>query len=114
MFRLEYLIAVTGAWALGNGILHDAFVLAQRRAYDRDLIRLLMDGHILIFSGLTLVISYSGIRDTQPWAFVFASVACVSLLVYCALIFKILPSIVTIILSLMTLIATLIGFSRIA
>jgi len=52
MIKLHYFIAFAGIWALGNGVLHDVFILLQRRPFDRELIRLMIDGHILIFSGI--------------------------------------------------------------
>jgi hypothetical protein len=30
---------------MGNGLLHDVFVLLQRKPFDKELIRLLVDGH---------------------------------------------------------------------
>ena len=46
---------VASIWAIGNGVLHDAFVLARHEGpYTRELLRLLMDGHILITCGVPL------------------------------------------------------------
>jgi hypothetical protein len=97
MIQLHYYIAFAGIWALGNGVLHDVFVLLQRRPYDRDLIRLLIDGHILIFAGIIYLLCYGGIQDHQPASYLIAITVSLFLLGYCALIFKLLPSIGTII-----------------
>jgi hypothetical protein len=103
MVQLHYFIAFAGIWALGNGILHDVFVLAQRRPFGRDLIRLLIDGHILIFAGVIYLLCYSGIREQQTMAYVISIANALFLLGYCALIFKMLPSIGMIVINLVTL-----------
>jgi hypothetical protein len=104
MIKLHYFIALAGVWALGNGILHDVFILLQRRPFDKDLIRLMIDGHILIFSGILYLLCYNGIREQQTLAYLVTLAAAVFLLGYCALIFKILPSILTIVINLMVLV----------
>jgi hypothetical protein len=42
-----------GGWMVLNGLLHEVFVLRSEhgKKYDRELLRLLMDGHILITCG---------------------------------------------------------------
>src|SRR5579871_1490578 len=87
--------ACIGAWNLINGLLHDIFVLRQKRKYDRDLLRLLMDGHILITCGIMQIIAYSGLQQHASWSFYVSGVASLSLLVYCAMIFPFLKSFVT-------------------
>jgi hypothetical protein len=104
MFQLQYYIAFAGAWALGNGLLHDGFILAQKRPFDKELIRLLIDGHILIFAGIFYLMCFTGIKNGQTWAFYFAIATSIFLLGYCGLIFKMLPSIVTILINLTALI----------
>src|SRR6185295_9816573 len=104
MFKLHYFIAFAGIWALGNGVLHDVFILVQRRPFDKELIRLMIDGHILIFSGVLYLLCYSGIRNQQPLAYLFTLAVALFLLGYCALIFKILPSFVTIVINLVVLV----------
>src|SRR6185295_12444736 len=97
---------IAGCWALLNGILHDIFVLASEhgRKYDRDLLRLLMDGHILMTCGITQMISFIGLRSGEPWGFYVAGISCISLLVYCGLIFPFLKSFFTAFLNLSLLI----------
>jgi hypothetical protein len=110
MIQLHYYIAFAGLWALGNGILHDVFVLLQRRPYDRDLIRLLIDGHILIFAGILYLLSFPGIRDGATWAYVICFTNSIFMLGYCAIIFKMLPSIGTILVNAIVLLWVAIGF----
>jgi hypothetical protein len=92
MMQLHHYIAFAGLWTLGNGVLHDIFVLLQRRPYDRDLIRLLIDGHLLIFAGILYLMCYQQIATHQPLGYGIAIATAVFILGYCALIFKILPS----------------------
>jgi len=43
--------------AIANGLLQDSFVFAQHRgAFDRDLLRLLMDGYVLVACGVVYTI----------------------------------------------------------
>ncbi len=112
---LPVAVIVVGAWLVINGILHDVFVLLSEhgKTFDRDLLRLLLDGHILIFSGITLLFCYSGIRQDHQWAYYIAFLVCISMLVYCAMIFRFLKSFGTILLNaalLMLLMIRLIGF----
>jgi len=109
---LPIAIIIVGGWLVINGILHDVFVLSQHgKVYDRNLLRLLMDGHILIFSGLILLFCYNGIQHKQSWAHYTAIVVCVSMLIYCAMIFPFLKSIGTILLNVALLILLLIRLS---
>jgi len=97
---LPYATLIVGAWNFINGILHDIFVLVQKRKYDRDLLRLLMDGHILITCGIMQIIAYVGLKEHAAWSFYVSGTASLSMLVYCAMIFPFLKSIVTILLNL--------------
>ena len=104
-----------GGWMVLNGILHDISVLnsPHGKKYDRELLRLLMDGHILITCGIMQMISFSGLRSNQPWAHYVAGAASVSLLIYCAMIFPFLKSIGTILLNLVLLILLVINLFKI-
>jgi hypothetical protein len=90
---------------MGNGLLHDVFVLLQRKPFDKELIRLLIDGHILIFSGVIFLISAKGVVEQDAVACYVALATAVFLLGYCALIFKMLPSIGTILINATVLVA---------
>jgi hypothetical protein len=89
---LPILSLVIGGWAILNGVLHDAFILAQGRKYDRDLLRLLMDGHILLTCGAIQMLAWKGIQQNQSYGYYMAGVATISLLVYCAMIYPFLKS----------------------
>jgi uncharacterized membrane protein (DUF2068 family) len=103
-----------GGWMLVNGVLHDIFVLRSEhgKQYDRTLLRLLMDGHILITCGTILVIAAFGLQKNEHWAYYIAGVACISMLIYCAMIFPFLKSIVTIVLNLIILILLIIYYKN--
>jgi hypothetical protein len=110
---LPYLTLGVGIWALANGILHDVFVLEKYgREYTKDLLRLLLDGHILIFTGIMQILSWKGLQDGKTWGYPIAIAACVSLLVYCGLIFPFLKSLVTITLNLFLLVLLVIAFLK--
>src|SRR5437868_12253804 len=108
-------VIVVGSWLVINGILHDVFVLLSEhgKIYDRNLLRLLMDGHLLITCGVILLFCYPGIQQNHGSAYYISIVVCVSILIYCAMIFRFLKSILTILLSiglLVILIMQLVGF----
>lgn len=110
---LPIVAAVVGGWALLNGILHDIFVIINhKKQYDRELLRLLMDGHILITCGIIQLIAYIGLRENASWGFWVAGVASVSLLVYCGMIFPFLKSFGTIFLNLSLLILVIMAFFK--
>jgi hypothetical protein len=85
-----------------NGVLHDIFVLKSEygKKYDRELLRLLMDGHVLITCGAIQAFSFFGLRHNANWAYAMAGIASVSLLVYCAMIWPFLKSVMTIVVNL--------------
>ena len=96
-----------------NGILHDIFVLIRHKTgYDRELLRLLMDGHVLITCGIIQMIAYKGLGTNQEWAYWVAGVATISLLVYCGMIFPFLKSMVTILLNTSLLVALALSYFK--
>src|SRR5688500_3450497 len=101
--NLQWFIAFAGAWTMGNGILHDVFVLAERRPFDRELIRLLIDGHILIFGGVVYLICFQSVHAFNPTAWWVCFANALFLIGYCLLIFKLLPAIGMMFLNLMVL-----------
>jgi len=91
---------VVGGWCALNGVLHESAVIVKHEGpYDRDFLRLLLDGHILITCGLMQMTAWVGLRSGAPWAFAVSGIATLSLLVYCGLIFPFLKSFVTIFLN---------------
>lgn len=104
-----------GGWMVLSGILHDIFVLrsAHGNKYDRDLLRLLMDGHILITCGILQIISYHGLKVEERLAYYVVGMSCISLLIYCWMIFPFLKSLFTIFLNAVLLILLIIQFQKI-
>jgi len=90
--NMHWLIGFLSIWTLGNGILHDVFVLLERKPYERELIRLLIDGHILIFSGLLYGVCWYFLKEYPRPMLVLCLLNAVFMLGYCLLIFKMLPS----------------------
>lgn len=101
---MEKLLAYTphilfgaGVWYLVNGILHDVFVLLSEhgKKYDRDLLRLLMDGHVLIVGGAILMICFNGLKADTGFAYYVCLVITLSMLVYVGMIWPFLKSVMT-------------------
>ena len=108
MHYLPIAVAIAGVWATVNGVLHDIFVIKEHKGpYSRDLLRLLMDGHILITCGIIHLLSYSLVKNNNSAGLYLSLAASVSLLVYCALIFPFLKSLVTISINLVVLVMVL-------
>ena len=58
LFSIHWVL-VAAVWYFGNGMLHDVFVLLNHRGkYDRELLRLLTVGHILLLSGAVVFVCY--------------------------------------------------------
>jgi hypothetical protein len=107
-------VLVAGGWNLVNGILHDVFVLRSEhgKQYDRNLLRLLMDGHVLMTCGLILLLVSVGVRSGHQYAYAVAAVTLVSMIVYCFMIFPFLKSFVTIIINSVTLIILIVSLIK--
>ena len=103
-----------GGWAVSNGLLHDVFVLISDhgKKYDRNLLRLLMDGHVLITCGIIQMIAYKGLQGNENWGYYVAAVATVSLLIYCGMIFPFLKSMATISLNVILLVMLIAGWTK--
>jgi hypothetical protein len=109
---LPYYILFTGGWSLINGILHDIAVIRKYPVFDKQLITLLIDGHILIFSGIFFLFTFSGIETQESWAFYIGIIDAIFMLGYCALILKILPAITTILINIIALILLILYFPK--
>lgn len=91
---------VGAIWYFINGVLHDIFVFRQHRGkYDRELLRLLMDGHVLILSGLLMLACWGMVKQDELWSARISMLVSLFMLIYCAMIFPFLKSIATIIIS---------------
>jgi hypothetical protein len=104
-------ILLAGVWLVANGVLHDVFILLQRKPFDRELIHLLIDGHLLIFSGVIYLVCAPGIPNHDPLAFTIAIANAVFMLGYCSLIFKILPSYITLLFNTAALVGLIISLA---
>jgi len=88
-------------WYTANGVLHDIFILrAHKGPYDRELLRLLMDGHVLILSGIIAAICWHMLRHNLMYGAILGLVIATSMVVYCLMIFPFLKSFVTLAISL--------------
>jgi len=99
IFSINWLL-LASAWYFVNGVFHDIFVIKNHKGgYDRELLRLLMDGHVLLLSGILLFISWMMLRQGIVWGTVIGFVVGISMIVYCAMIFPFLKSFVTLLIS---------------
>lgn len=94
-------VLITALWFFGNGMLHDIFVLKQHQGpYNRELLRLLMDGHVLMLSGAVLFVCYLMMLNRIQCGATISIVIAAFMLLYTLLIFPFLKSFVTMGLSL--------------
>ena len=104
MLLSKYWLLAAAIWYTINGILHDIFVTINHKGkYDRELLRLLMDGHLLILSGVLMFVSYFMAQQKIPYGAWAGLIISISMLVYCAMIFPFLKSIGTIAISIMVM-----------
>jgi hypothetical protein len=95
-------------WYFINGVLHDFFVVRQHQGkYNRELLRLLMDGHVLILSGLLMLGCWFMAKQDLLWSARIAMLVSLFMLIYCAMIFPFLKSFGTIIISVMLFLVAL-------
>src|SRR5437868_10165766 len=95
-------------WYYVNGILHDIFVIKNHKgSYDRDLLRLLMDGHVLMLSGALLAVCFLMMRNQVQYSSWIAIITGIGMLVYCFMIFPFLKSFVTMFISLMVVLVAI-------
>ncbi len=101
----KYCLLVAAVWYTGNGLLHDTFVLlAHKKKYDRELLRLLMDGHVLLLSGALMCLSYMAVSNRVVYGAWIGIITTLFMLIYCMMIFPFLRSVGTIIITIITLI----------
>jgi len=106
-----YWVLIAGLWYLINGILHDVFVIKNHKGpYDRELLRLLMDGHLLILSGVLMGLSFLLFDQDNHYSLILALITGISMIVYCFMIFPFLKSLVTMVISLMVVVFSLLLF----
>jgi hypothetical protein len=113
----NYWILFAAGWMFVNGVLHDIFVLIRHKGvYNRDLLRLLMDGHVLMLSGAVLAVCYFMIQQRISYGAIISIITALFMLVYCAMIFPFLKNFATPFISIMVIavgIKALITFSQV-
>jgi hypothetical protein len=106
-------IMITSLWYFGSGTLHDYFVIkAHKGDYDRELLRLLMDGDVLIFSGVVLFVCYLMMLSKIQCGNTIAIIVAVFMLIYCLMILPFWASYLTMALSVMVIIVAVYLFSK--
>jgi hypothetical protein len=91
---------VAAVWYTINGVLHDIFVVkAHKGPYNRELLRLLMDGHVLLLSGLIVGVCWYMLKTDIVYGAIIGLIIALGMIVYCIMIFPFLKSIVTLALS---------------
>jgi hypothetical protein len=101
-------VLISAVWYFGNGVLHDVFVLRNHKGkYNRDLLRLLMDGHVLILSGAIVFVCYLMMLNKIEGGALISLIIGVGMLIYCAMIFPFLKSFGTIAISVILIIVSI-------
>ncbi|MFC5271180.1 hypothetical protein [Adhaeribacter terreus] len=99
---------IAAVWYFGNGILHDVFVLINHKGkYDRELLRLLMDGHILMVSGAVVFVCWLMMLNKIQCGGVISIIIALGMLLYCAMIFPFLKSYLTMAISIILIIVSI-------
>ena len=103
-----YWVLIASVWYFGNGLLHDAFVLIKHKGkYDRELLRLLMDGHVLMLSGAVVFVCWLMMHNKIQYGGFISIIVATFMLIYCAMIFPFLKSIGTIVISVILIIVSI-------
>jgi len=101
-------LLIASIWYFVNGILHDVFVLIKHKGkYDRELLRLLMDGHVLLLSGAVVFVSYKMLLDKIQFGAIISILVAAFMLIYCFMIYPFLKSFATIIISIFLIVASI-------
>ena len=107
MFSIHWVL-VASLWYFGNGILHDVFVLIKHKGkYDRELLRLLMDGHVLMLSGTVVFMCWLMMLSKIQCGGVISIIVAAFMLLYCIMIFPFLKSFGTMAISIILIIVSI-------
>lgn len=99
---------IASLWYFGNGILHSATVLIQHKGkYDRELLRLLMDGHVLMLSGAVVFMCWLMMLSKIQCGGVISIIVAGFMIVYCLMIFPFLKSYITMAISIFLIVAAI-------
>lgn len=107
-FLSVYWILAASIWYIGNGILHDIFVLAKHKGpYNRELLHLLIDWHVLLLSGAISLVAFWAIQHKMPYGAMFTLLIGCFMVIYCLMIFPFLKSIGTLMISTLLIIVSI-------
>jgi hypothetical protein len=99
---------VASLWYFVNGLLHDIVILINHKGkYDRELLRLLMDGHVLMLSGAVGFVCYLMLLSKIQCGALICIILGAFMLLYCAMIFPFLKSFVTMFISVMLIVVSI-------
>lgn len=94
-------VLISAVWYFGNGLLHSTMVLIQHKGkYNRELLRLLMDGHVLMLSGAIVFVCWQMALNKIEYGGLIAIIVSLFMILYCIMIYPFLKSFETIIISL--------------
>jgi hypothetical protein len=103
-----YWLLIASVWYGLNGILHDVFVwIKHKGSYDRELLRLLMDGHVLLLSSVLCFIAYLMLQQKIVYGALVSLIVAVFMIVYCLMIFPFLKSFGTLLISVILLLVSI-------
>lgn len=103
-----YWILFAAGWYFVMGLLHDIFVIKNHKgSYDRDLLRLLMDGHVMMLSGVLLGVCFLMLQNNIQYAPLITLIVGIGMVIYCCMIFPFLKSFVTTFISLMVVVVAI-------
>lgn len=98
---------LAAVWYFANGILHSITVLMKHQGpYDRELLRLLMDGHVLMLSGAIVLVCWLMMLNKIQCGGLISILTGSFMLLYCAMIFPFLKSYGTMAISAMLILAS--------
>jgi hypothetical protein len=107
IFSIHWAI-IAALWYFINGVLHDIFIIINHKGkYDRDLLRLLMDGHVLMLSGILAFVCWLMMRNGIQYGAIISIIVGTFMLIYCGMIFPFLKSFVTMAISMMLIAASI-------
>ena len=99
---------IASLWYFGNGILHDVFVLKKYAGnYNREVLRLLMDGHVLVLSGAVVFVCWLMMLNKIQCGAVINIIVAAFMLIYCIMIFPFLKSFGTMAISIILIAASI-------
>lgn len=107
LFSVHFVL-IAAIWYFANGLLHDLFVIAAHKGpYNRELLRLLMDGHVLILSGTVVFVCYLMMLNRIQCGATISIIVAAFMLLYCLMIYPFLKSFGTMLVSIWLIIVSI-------